>query len=701
MISGADPLKNYHMNYQRSTYYYQQSKLTSNSIADRKENTMYYIWELLYAGNTDKCIQELEFLLKENNMKLDRITNASIPFFELLALAYLRKGEQQNCLNNHNASSCIVPLYKPAQHKNKYGSTEAIKIYEKLLKYNPTDYQSRWLFNLAHMTLGSYPDGVKKEHLIPGYDYYGDRQFEDIATQNNVGLWSLSGGCCTDDFNNDGKIDIITSGYGYNEFMHYYGNTGEGFIEKTDSFQLKGMLGGLNMIHADYDNDGFKDVLVLRGGWLGEGGKQQNSLLKNIEGKYFLDVTEKAGLKSYFPTQTAVWSDFNLDGNLDLFIGNEQYPCELYQNNGDGTFTNNTNGYGVKINAFVKAVNTGDVNNDGYPDIFISINGDNNVLLVNQTNTLGRISFSNETKNYSVELPKASFTTWFWDINNDGWDDLFVGNYNLSKQNYVAKFYAQEKITNQFNDENPRVYINSQKGFFIDKTSEFDMNKVLFIMGANYSDFDNDGNFDFYVGTGSPEYNAVIPNRAFTLHKEGRFTETTQQNGLGNIQKGHAISFADFDHDGDEDIYAVLGGAFEGDAYPNALFKNKLKNANNWIQLELKGTDKCNVSAIGAKIELTAIDYSGTTKRFYRTVSTGASFGSSALRLHIGLGRTEKIKELKVQWPTTNNLTTKYSNLELNSFYEIYQNIAEVRKIDLPKIHFQKLNSNKHSHHTH
>ena len=65
MISGADPLKNYHMNYQRSTYYYQQSKLTSNSIADRKENTMYYIWELLYAGNTDKCIQELEFLLKE------------------------------------------------------------------------------------------------------------------------------------------------------------------------------------------------------------------------------------------------------------------------------------------------------------------------------------------------------------------------------------------------------------------------------------------------------------------------------------------------------------------------------------------------------------------------------------------------------------------------------------------------------------
>jgi hypothetical protein len=152
------------------------------------------------------------------------------------------------------------------------------------------------------------------------------------------------------------------------------------------------LTGGLNLVQADYNNDGFLDVLVLRGAWFGEAGRHPNSLLRNNGDGTFSDVTDEAGLLSFHPTQTAAWFDFDQDGWLDVFIGNEtggsalfggmresgDHACELYRNNRDGTFTECAAAAGLNVRAFVKGVAAEDCNNDGRMDLYLSVLGQPN-----------------------------------------------------------------------------------------------------------------------------------------------------------------------------------------------------------------------------------------------------------------------------------------------------------------------------------
>ena len=118
-------------------------------------------------------------------------------------------------------------------------------------------------------------------------------------------------------------------------------NTGYGFEDVTRKAGLNGILSGLNCLHADYNNDGHIDILILRGAWLGTSGNHPNSLLRNNGDGTFSDVSKSSGILSFYPTQTASWADVNRDGYLDLFIGNESKPnqynhCELFINQGNG-----------------------------------------------------------------------------------------------------------------------------------------------------------------------------------------------------------------------------------------------------------------------------------------------------------------------------------------------------------------------------
>jgi len=169
-------------------------------------------------------------------------------------------------------------------------------------------------------------------------------------------------------------------------------------------------------------------------------------------------------------------------------------------------------------------------------------------------------------------------------------------------------------------------------------------------MGANFGDFNNDGYLDFYLGTGYPAYEGLMPNLLYRNEGGRHFADVTTAAEVGHLQKGHGVAFFDFDHDGDQDIFVELGGAFAGDAYSNALFENP-GTGNGWIVVQLVGGDS-NRSAIGARIRA-QIAEAGRRRSVFRWVNSGGSFGASPLRQHIGLGSASVIERLEIRWPGT------------------------------------------------
>ena len=669
IAQNANPQDCYHLNSARA----QMLQLQVDQATDMNQKIglqFALCQELLNAGQLEDAISTIEGLtqqLQELGLGLNQQTKG---LYELLAVAYMRLGERDNCVGSGPADACILPLSKDAQHKLTTGSKKAVEVYQTILEAFPDDYQSQWLMNLAYMTLGEYPNGVPAKYLIPTNTFSSERSvgaFTNIAKSAGVNYQGLSGGVCFDDFNGDGWQDLFMTSYGLEDPVQLYLNQGDGnFTNATAEAGLRGIVSGLNCLHADYDNNGHLDIFILRGGWLGKGGLHPNSLLRNDGKGHFTDVTKEAGIFSSFPTQTAAWADFNGDGWLDLFIGNESTqqprldaPCELYVNQGDGTFKELAGKYGLDIRAFVKGVAWGDINNDQLPDLYISVLGGGNQLWINRGgNTLEDWKFEEIASQAGVSEPQQSFPCWFWDWNNDGFQDIFVSGYDAPLANQVGTIAGLEYGTGDLKAERPRLYQNNGDGTFAEVSDQAGLDKVFFGMGANYGDLNNDGFLDFYIGTGAPDFRSVVPNRMF-LNESGKdFAEITM-NGFGHIQKGHGIAFGDVNNDGNQDIYCVMGGAFEGDFAENVLFANPGQD-NNQVTLELVGKS-ANRSAVGARIHVTAKEADGSEHHYYKTVSTGGSFGSSSLRQTIGVGKGS-VQEIVIDWPHPKQKSTVLTN---------------------------------------
>jgi hypothetical protein len=255
-----------------------------------------------------------------------------------------------------------------------------------------------------------------------------------------------------------------------------------------------------------------------------------------------------------------------------------------------------------------------------------------------------------------------TFPTWFFDYDNDGYLDIFVTGYNAAMRDIAADYLGQPHT-----GERSRLFRNNRNGTFSDVTKKVGLYRVMLAMGANFGDFDNDGWLDFYVGTGDPELSTLIPNRAFRNDGGTNFQEVTTALGMGHLQKGHGIAFADVDHDGDQDVYAVMGGAYSGDNYRNALFVNP-GTSNQWITLQLQGKT-AKRAAIGARIHIVVKTDSGL-RSIYKTVSSGASFGAGPLRQHIGLGSARAIESIEVTWPGGTKVQ-KLAGVPMGRFYRL------------------------------
>jgi len=546
---------------------------------------------------------------------------AALRMEEALGVAYLHNSGMENGAHRAPGDLCLFPL-RPGQSYARTGDSErAIEHFLNLLKQKPDDLELRWLLNLAYMTTGRYPRAVPPAYLIPPAAFRSTEdvgRFRDVAPQAGLSVVATAGGLIVDDFAGNGRFDVVTSNFDSCGSLHYFRNKGDGtFTERTSAAGLDGQLGGLNMVQTDYNNDGCKDILVLRGGWELP---QRKSLLRNNCDGTFTDVTAASGLaQPATSTQTAAWADINNDGLLDLFVGNEDSPSQLFLNKGGGTFEDISRSAGVDRVSFTKGVSAAD-------------------------------------------------------YDNDGWLDLFATSYFTSLDESVRTYLGLAH-----NAAPLKLYKNLGDGTFRDVTTQVGLDKVFMPMGANFGDIDNDGFLDIFLGTGNPSYASLLPN-VLLRNKEGTsFVDVTASSGTGELHKGHGIAFADLDNDGDEEIVAEIGGATPGDSHPLRLFENP-GHGNDWINLRLVGV-RTNRAAIGARITLTVDNEGHGTRSIHRSVGSGGSFGASPLEQHIGLGKSARIVELEIWWPGSNT-RQRVSGLGKNQSVEVTELTRSYVKID-------------------
>ncbi len=632
--------------------------------------------EHLRAGDAEESVRVLtEALEAEERNGLGESHKKTV--LEDLAVAHLKLAELDNCVTSTGRFSCILPLQGATPHRVTRGATGAIDYLTRLLEIEPENVRYRWLLNIAHMTLGTYPGGIPDEYLVPPEVFEPDYEigrFDEIGPESGIYDLSLAGGAIVDDFDNDGLLDIVTSTWDPCEPIAYYHNDGNGsFSDYTVSAGLDGQLGGLNILQADYDNDGWLDILVTRGGWMLGDGRMRMSLLRNNGDNTFDDVTLAAGLaQPAFPSQSAAWADYDGDGDLDLFSCNESvpfswtgdiepngtyFPSQLFDNRGDGTFLDVADAAGVTNRRYCKGSVWGDYDNDGDPDLYVSNFEQENRLYRNN----GDGTFTDVAPELGVAEPIDSFATWFWDYDNDGWLDLFVAGFGDDIGDVASSYLG---IPND--GATPRLYRN-EGGAFVDITEEVGLDRVYLTMGANFGDLDGDGFPDLFLGTGFISYDSLGPNVAYRNDFGMAFQDVTFSGGFGHLQKGHGVAFGDLDRDGDEDIFVQMGGFFPGDAFLNALYENP-GHGNRWLSIRLAGV-RSNRGAIGARIKVTVATDDGE-RAVHAMVASGGSFGASSLEQEIGLGQARRIVRVEVRWPASGT-TQVFDDVPLDTRIEI------------------------------
>lgn len=663
---------------------------------------------------------------------------------EIEASALYQIAEDRNCLELGSGASCLLPVGPETVHEAPEFARAARDRFLELLERNPNRVSARWLANLSNLLAGDLPETIPASLRLPAGALL-PREGVAFEPWPNLGPRvlpsgpDLAGGAVIDDFDGDGDLDLISSSMDPCAPFRALRRTGNGtFEEVAADWGLENQLGGLNLIHADFDDDGRLDLFVLRGAWFGGEGRTRNSLLLNRtapDGQpRFEDVTVAAGLAyPAYPTQSAAAGDFDGDGDLDLVIANEAadividpsqasnqvrsgYPLQLFRNElkapsrNDAAGSRSTNlrftdiasASGLFERGFSKGVAWGDVDNDGDLDLYVSNFGPNRLFLNEGTRDAPR--FRDVAADMGVTGgDRRTFATWFFDFDQDGDLDLFTASYNVPSEVIAGNLLGLHLTAPDWSGRpdrlrsNPLIFRNvttEQEGpGFRPASEELGLDFPVLAMGANFADLDNDGDPDIVLGTGMPDISAVHPN--VVLRNEGgtRFTDITFASGMAHLQKGHGVAFGDIDRDGDLDLFHQLGGAFPYDHFDNALFVNPTRSASRpetgtdarteapgFVVLRLRGRSD-NHYGLGARIRLEVRD--GQTRRTIHTqVGSGGSFGGSSLEQVVGLAAATAIEQLEVTWPS--GATQIVTGLEPGSTYEIVQGEERARPVPSP-----------------
>jgi len=597
----------------------------------------------------------------------------SIIFFH--GVTALRRGENENCIMCRGESSCIIPIAPAAIHTIPEGSRLAVRHFMEYLEKFPEDFEVRWLLNLAHMTLGEHPGRVDPRYLI-SLDLFSNSEFDigrfrDVGHVVGINRFNQGGAGLMEDIDNDGLLDLVAPTWDATCPMALFRNTGQGIFENAAAAAgLGGQLGGVYAVQTDYNNDGNLDIFIVRGAWLPY--PVRPTLLRNDGNATFTDVTGEAGLLYPANSITASWADYDNDGWLDLFVCCEQQASRLYHNLTNGTFAEVAHSAGVRPGErrHCKGSAWLDYDNDGFPDLFLDYleSPEGSQLFHNDRDG----TFTDVTREMHINGPIMGFSCWAWDYDNDGWLDIFATSYDRTLGDVVKGLLGQPHSR-----QSNRLYRNLQGRGFEDQTKQAGLDMVFATMGSNFGDFDNDGYLDMYLGTGDPDISTLVPNRMFRNVAGRRFAEITGSSGTGHLQKGHSVACGDWDRDGDVDIYIEMGGATNGDKYHNILFQNP-GQGNHWLTVKLVG-QKTNRAAIGARIKVVTAGSDPLT--VCRHVSSGSSFGASPLQQTIGLAQADRVALLEIHWPTSGT-TQVIRNIAADQAIEITEFAEDYRRLD-------------------
>ncbi len=476
--------------------------------------------------------------------------------------------------------------------------------------------------------------------------------FTDVAGQMGVDHFYtgqfLGGGVSFCDMNNDGLEDLsLPSGSG--EIIAVYANNGTDFSDIASQFNLSDSAESESITWVDFDNDGDKDLFISN--FLAS-----PRLYRKDGATLFVDVTVSAGLPDEpLPSTAATWADFDNDGWVDLYLCNYSYvnnmpavPNMLFRNNGDGTFSDVTAIAGVADSTKQPlAVVSLDYNNDGWQDIYIANDKRNgNTLFKNNSDG----TFTDVSAESHSNLAFDAMGLAVGDYDNNGYLDIYVSN----------------------GEEGNGLLRNNGDGTFtnVADSAGVAVNRVCW--GANFVDFDNDGDLDLYVSVshGVPDReNALFENLG-----DGTFTRLTGVMIGGDDHQSFGNAIGDVNNDGYCDIAVLNINA------PVTLWENS-GGGNNWIKLALQGVES-NRDGIGSRVEIYR-----NGEKFMRSTQCGISYLSqNSSILTIGVGQSDQLDYLVVKWQS--GAVNVLSNVAVNQTLTIteaphrFTNFAPIAGID-------------------
>ncbi len=444
------------------------------------------------------------------------------------------------------------------------------------------------------------------------------------------------------DVNDDGYDDIfITNG-------PFSGQNNNLFINDQQGSFTQVMSGDIvsdgdrsdGASFADADNDGDLDVVVVTYGR--NGIPRLNFFYRNMGNGQFTYEADNAICQTGTYSEMTNWIDANGDQWLDVLVTNSLINRRnpYFENQGDGTFAENTNYSFTTPAGTSRSVDYVDYNNDNLPDIFITneSNQKNELYSNNGDGTFEQITDVEIVSRFN----NAAGSSW-GDIDNDGDFDLFIATYSNS-------------------GSKNNIFINNGDGTFTEDINSIVNFPSVNSFGSSFADIDNDGDLDLFVCNA---YLASLEkNYLYINDGDGNFS-LSQGNDLANYS-GHTFgcAFGDYNQDGYLDI--VLANTI-GESQVNALFKNTT-SGNNFIQLNLIGTAS-NYSAIGARVNISAM-IDGQAVNQSRFVSGASGYCSqSSYTVHFGLGDADEVTEVEVIWPSGE--VDVFTNVEASKRYTI------------------------------